>query len=109
MGDFNARTGTSPEFNVFDINHHTADQLGIDDGVINYLNNAHELNNHDIPQFRNSMDKVKNNFGNKLLELCKNNNIYVMDGSKTTAQAQLHAQGDQSSTILFQTYTALLC
>ena len=80
MGDCNARTGTSPEFNIFDINQHTADQLGIDDDVINYLNNTHELNNHDIPQFRNSMDKVKNNFGNKLLELCKNNNLYICNG-----------------------------
>ena len=29
MGDCNARTGTSPEFNIFDINQHTADQLGM--------------------------------------------------------------------------------
>ena len=104
MGDCNARTGTSPEFNIFDINHHAADQLGIDDDVINYLNNAHELNNHDVPQFRNSMDKVKNNFGNKLLELCKNNNLYICNGRfENDSTGEFTCIRGQSLTILFQT------
>ena len=80
MGDLNARTGIVPEFQNFDLNHTAAEIYGIDDDVINFIDNAHELRNNGIPLFRKSMDKTKNNFGNQLLQCCKNNNLYICNG-----------------------------
>ena len=50
---------------------------GIDDDVINYLNNAQTLQNPGIKCIRKSHYKIKNNYGNKLLEICCNNNLYI--------------------------------
>lgn len=80
MGDCNARVGAIPEYNHFNINHSTAEHLGIDDDVIRYLNNVNELSSHGIPLTRNSSDKSSNNFGHKLLQFCKNNNLYICNG-----------------------------
>ena len=80
MGDFNARTGTVAEFADFDLSHANADYYGIDDSTINFINNAHELCTNSIPLLRKSQDKTKNNFGFKLIHLCKNNNLYICNG-----------------------------
>ena len=80
MGDLNARCGTAAEFNDFDLSHVTADCYGIDDRTISFINNAHELCTNGIPMVRKSADKTKNNFGNKLLQLCRNNNLYICNG-----------------------------
>lgn len=80
IGDCNARVGTSPEFNIFDINHSTAECYEMDNDVLNYLNNAYELSIQGIQLSRNSMDKTKNNYGNKLLQFCKHNNLYICNG-----------------------------
>lgn len=80
MGDLNARTGIVPEFQNFDLNHTAAEIYGIDDDVINFIDNAHELRNNGILLFRKSMDKTKNNFGNQLLQCCKHNNLYICNG-----------------------------
>ena len=53
---------------------------GIDDDVINYLNNAQTLQNHGIKCIRKSHYKIKDNYGNKLLEICRNNNLYICNG-----------------------------
>ena len=80
MGDLHARCGTVAEFNDFDLSHVTADCYGIDDRTISFINNAHELCTNGIPMVRKSADKTKNNFGNKLLQLCRNNNLYICNG-----------------------------
>ena len=80
MGDLNARTGTTPEYTEFDIDRVTFQQYGIDDDVMNYLNNGNELQTHKISRLRLSRDSVKNNFGNRLLQLCRNNNLYICNG-----------------------------
>ena len=80
MGDTNARTGTTPEYTDFVIDRVTLQQYGIDDDVMNYLNNGYELQTHNISRSRVSRDTVRNNFGNKLLQLCRNNNLYICNG-----------------------------
>ena len=50
MGDLNARTGTSAEFNNFDLSRTIADYYGIDDQTIGFINNA-----HDNYQIRNTL------------------------------------------------------
>lgn len=80
MGDLNARTGTSSEYVEFSLDSVATDQYGIDDDVISYLNNAQELRNYGIQGERNSQDKTRNNFGNVLLQICRNNNLYICNG-----------------------------
>ena len=72
IGDLNARTGTTPEYTEFDIDRVTFQQYSIDNDVMNYLDNGNELQTHRISRLRVSRDSVKNNFGNKLLQLCLN-------------------------------------
>ena len=78
MGDLTARTSTTPKYTGFDIDRVTFQQYSTDNDVINYLNNGKELQ----IRLRVSRDNVKNNFGNKLLQLCRNNNRcpYVYKG-----------------------------
>ena len=47
----NARTGTTAEFNDFDLSHSTAECYGIDDRTISFINNAHELCTNSIPLY----------------------------------------------------------
>ena len=77
MGDLNARIGTEVEFSDFDFDQIATDQYGIDNDVVNYLNNVQELQSHGIPLHRKSQDCTKNNYGRKLLQLCCNNNLYI--------------------------------
>ena len=83
MGDLNARTGTTPEYTEFDIDRVTFQQYSIDNDVMNYLDNGNELQTHRISRLRVSRDSVKNNFGNKLLQLCRNYNLYTCSGRIT--------------------------
>ena len=80
MGDLNARIGTYIEHTEFNLDKIAIEQYGIDDDVINYLNNGQTLQNHAIKSVRMSQDKIKNNYGNKLLQICRNNNLYVCNG-----------------------------
>ena len=52
MGDLDARSGTTPEYTEFDIDSVTSQQYGIDDDVMNYLNNGNELQTHRISSLR---------------------------------------------------------
>lgn len=80
MGDLNARTGTCNEYLEFDIDRVSIEQYGIDDDVIAYMNNVQELQNHGIACVRKSQDIIRNNYGNKLLQICRNNNLYICNG-----------------------------
>ena len=72
--------GTYAEHTEFDLDQIATEQYGIDDDVINYLNNGQTLQKNGIKCIRNSQDKIKNNYGNKLLEICRNNNLYICNG-----------------------------
>ena len=54
MGDLNARTGTTPEYTEFNIDHVTFQKYNIDNDVMNYLNNGNELQTHNISRVRTS-------------------------------------------------------
>lgn len=78
MGDMNARLAHKPDF------------VTLDDAMINQLND--DRNFQDImqtedtmsllglPEKRASCDDKSNNSGNKLLELCKINMLYLFNG-----------------------------
>ena len=67
-GDRNARTATSKDY------------LEVSDHENEYLCNEMSLNSCDIQQSRNIVDKVVNNYGNRLLTLCKTLEVFIVNG-----------------------------
>ena len=74
VGDFNARTAEDQDFVYIDETDMADDLEGI---VVNEVCNLDVLN---IPRKRNNIDKGKNRYGNQLLELCKGNNLFILNG-----------------------------
>ncbi|CAG2252061.1 unnamed protein product [Mytilus edulis] len=73
FGDFNARTAEESDFDVVNFEEFSG-MLDIENEGVCTLD---ELN---INRLRKSMDHKKNNFGNLLLEFCKNNNMFILNG-----------------------------
>ncbi|CAC5386214.1 unnamed protein product [Mytilus coruscus] len=72
-GDFNSRTAANLDFyEITNTNHDTSDNFNID-----FSNNLHKFN---MSRIRNGCDKTKNHFGNLLLEMCGNNNLFILNG-----------------------------
>ena len=70
-GDFNARTGTELDIHefIYDIN----------DRFYEIFENSHF--NIDLENFhRNNMDAMVNPYGKLLLDMCKTNNLFIMNG-----------------------------
>ena len=73
IGDWNVRT--CEEYDYIITNFDTfSDFLNVDNDGVQMLE---ELN---VEIVRKSMDNRKNNFGNRLLELCRFNNIFICNG-----------------------------
>ncbi|CAG2247285.1 unnamed protein product [Mytilus edulis] len=72
-GDFNSRTSRDVEY--IEIVHSQHDIVDTDN--VDILNN---LELYDMSKVRCSMDTSKNAYGNMLLEMCKNNNIIILNG-----------------------------
>ena len=51
-----------------------------DDEGTELLSDVYQLELLNIPLKRNSMDTKKNNYGNILSDLCKYNNMYILNG-----------------------------
>jgi hypothetical protein len=51
------------------------------DDFIDFINgDLVTLDELEIPRKRKIMDKVKHGYGNKLLELCRGNSLYLLNG-----------------------------
>ncbi|CAC5387345.1 unnamed protein product [Mytilus coruscus] len=74
IGDFNSRTAEEPEFIEVDINEHE------DDFTEFVENDLAILDILDIDKKRRNMDKTKNRSGSNLLELCKANSLFIVNG-----------------------------
>lgn len=78
FGDFNSRTGT------------LSDNLKFDENIceVNNLNDLFNENNeilgkldlYNVPLNRFNADNTVNTYGRQLLELCKNNNLFILNG-----------------------------
>ena len=78
MGDFNARTQTKKDYIDPD---DVTDQLpGYDDLMDHFLDIQFLLSKHNLNQSRVSKDKSSNNEGNLLVEICKCNNLLILNG-----------------------------
>lgn len=77
-GDFNSRTSDKDDFIELDnISNHEYD---LADPDLDCLSNIFELHNMRLLKIKKAFDKIKNNFGNLLLNFCRNNNMYLMNG-----------------------------
>jgi hypothetical protein len=75
LGDFNVRTATDTDFVDLIKNRHVDDY--ITDFVDNFTNVWNDLK---MPLNRISMDKSKNKFGSLLLNFCKGNSMFIVNG-----------------------------
>ena len=77
-GDMNAQTANMTEFTSPDdfLGRH----FGFDDNLIQFYDQKAVLEKMGIQVQRKSMDKKKNNNGYKLIEICKNNNMIILNG-----------------------------
>ena len=78
MGDFNSRTGTEKDFyehSEFDA-HFTEAFIEI----VDECNDVNILDDLNISRSRNSPDLIINSYGRKLLDFCKNNNMFILNG-----------------------------
>jgi hypothetical protein len=77
-GDFNARTGTLKDFICSD--PHLNDLFDIDNELQQQFDKYSILENLSIPLQRVSMDNKTNMHGFRLIDLCKNNNLFILNG-----------------------------
>ena len=78
FGDFNARTGNLPDFLKFD--ESICDENNLNDMFTESTELFNVLEKCSIPLERKSADNVTNVYGRNLLELCKNNNLFILNG-----------------------------
>ena len=83
LGDFNAKTGKLPDFvetdetllNIFDLEE--------DIDLITYMYDYENLVKLGVPLYRNSACTCRpNTYGHQLLDICRKNNIYIVNGRK---------------------------
>ncbi|CAG2247915.1 unnamed protein product [Mytilus edulis] len=75
VGDFNSRTASDIDFsNIVNSKH---DIVSDSDLCYDYSNTLQELN---MLSIRKSKDISKNTYGNALLDICKNNNLFILNG-----------------------------
>ena len=77
-GDINARTGKLQDFITVDT--FFADFFEFDNETLNFYNQAELLKNFDISVNRTSCDNVVNTNGSKLIEICRGNNLFIVNG-----------------------------
>ena len=78
MGDMNARTSDIDDFT--EVDDFMADYFEFDESLLNYFNEVSMLKVYDIPLKRVSLDKSVNKHGEKLLDTCKGNNLFILNG-----------------------------
>ena len=73
-GDFNARTAELKDFSVFTENDFPSGGEYLLENYISFLTDSN------LPLNRKNIDKGKNNFGKLLINLCKGQNLFIMNG-----------------------------
>jgi hypothetical protein len=79
------------------------------DDFIDFINgDLVTLDELEIPRKRKSMDKVKHGYGNKLLELCRGNSLYLLNGRVGEDQHKGRLICKNSSTVDYYLCTVYL-
>ena len=77
-GDINARTAKLPDY--VELDQYISEQFDFDDDIANFFDKTEILKTLNIPVERSSMDVKTNNTGYWLTDLCKNNNLFIVNG-----------------------------
>ena len=81
LGDFNGQTSNDDDFILIYKNRHG-------DNCADFINDdLVTLDELRIPKNKNNLDKVKNGYENKLLEFCKGNCLFLLNGRVWRRQA----------------------
>ena len=78
MGDFNARTQNKEDF--IDADDFFAQHFGFDDTMYQFYNISCLLEQRNLDRHRVSKDNISNNEGNLLIEICRINNLFILNG-----------------------------
>ena len=78
FGDFNARTSELQDY--VRIDECLSDLYGLEEMYNENTSIFECLAIHDIPLKRKSSDKTVNTYGHSLLDTCKNNNLFILNG-----------------------------
>ena len=76
--DFNAQTGELADYTEQD--DFLCRHFELDEETRQFYDQKSALQNIGVQTYRKSMDKKKNNVGYKLLEICKCNNLAILNG-----------------------------
>lgn len=77
-GDMNARTSELCDFITADDT--IADLMNFDDDTLRFYNQSEELEHLNVNKRRVSCDKKTNNNGYRLIDICINNNLFILNG-----------------------------
>ena len=77
-GDFNARTAEMRDYAEKD--DFLAEQFDFDEETSEFFCPVNKLVSLNIPLYRKSQDRHSNNLGYKILDICKNNNLFILNG-----------------------------
>ena len=78
FGDFNSRCKTLPDFVKFD--EYISDMYGLQQLYDENINVLSYFEKYNVPLDRNSADETMNSYGYGLLDLCKNKNLFILNG-----------------------------
>ena len=104
MGDFNSRVKNLPDF--VQIDKYMCDVYGLHDLYEENTNILNILEVNNISLNRHSADNSVNSYGYNLLEFCKNNNIFILNGRFENDLSQPSLTCKNSSTVDYFLSTA---
>ena len=78
MGDFNARTCNKADF--VDADEFLTHYFSFDNSMDGSLNISSKIEKTNLSKYRVSQDKIINNEGNMLLDMCKSNSMLILNG-----------------------------
>lgn len=78
LGDFNAQTGELAFFTSAD--DFLAEYFHFDESTVEFFDQKCVLEKYQVQINRISMDKKKNNSGFRLIDITKNNNLFMLNG-----------------------------
>ena len=104
MGDFNSRTGTLNDFVIPD--KFICESQGNVSLLNENLSIIQCLERNNIPIKRSSADQVRNVYGNQLIEFCKNNDLFIVNGRLNKSNSPPKTTCKDKSTIDYFISTA---
>lgn len=78
FGDFNSRTSNLPDY--VQVDRYISDMHGLQELHEENINTLNNFEMYNVPLDRNTADKNTNTYGYNMLEFCKNNNLFILNG-----------------------------